>query len=361
MPPLVSILIPAYNSERWIGDAIESAIAQTWPHKEIIVVDDGSRDATLSVARQFASKRVSVVTQENQGASGARNTALKLAQGDYFQWLDADDLLSPEKVERQIEVADACTSQRTLLSSAWGYFFYRLGKAQFTPSALWSDLSPAEWLIRKMGQNLHMQTATWLVSRELTKFAGPWDKRLWRDNDGEYFCRVLLAADIVRFVPEARCYYRRVGNDSVSYIGSSKRKQDSLFLSLQLHVQYLLSLEDSERTRAACLNYLQTWFHNFYPQRTDIVQKLRQLAASLGGELRRPCLSWKYAWIQKLFGWKLAKQAQLVARGQKESFLRSWDKVLFHWERCFARRLNEAAPNALPGTIIKPFEAENRE
>jgi len=65
--PLVSILIPAYNAERWIADTIRSALDQSWPRKEIIVVDDGSRDHTLSVARQFAGKEVSVVSQENQG------------------------------------------------------------------------------------------------------------------------------------------------------------------------------------------------------------------------------------------------------------------------------------------------------
>jgi len=89
MAPLVSILIPAYNAERWIGETIRSALAQTWPRKELIIVNDGSRDRTLEVARQFASGNVLVVTQQNQGASAARNKAFELCQGDYIQWLDA--------------------------------------------------------------------------------------------------------------------------------------------------------------------------------------------------------------------------------------------------------------------------------
>src|SRR5918996_6070506 len=88
--PLVSILIPAFNAQDYIAETLKSAIEQTWEKKEIIVVDDGSRDQTLSVARQFASKTVSVVTQENQGAAAARNKALERCQGDYIQWLDAD-------------------------------------------------------------------------------------------------------------------------------------------------------------------------------------------------------------------------------------------------------------------------------
>src|ERR1700745_2003056 len=100
MKQLVSILIPAYNAEAWIADTIKSALEQTWSRKEIIVVDDGSTDQTLAVARQFASNEVAVVTHENQGAAATRNHAFSLSQGNYIQWLDADDLLSPDKVEK---------------------------------------------------------------------------------------------------------------------------------------------------------------------------------------------------------------------------------------------------------------------
>src|SRR5438874_4076339 len=176
MTPLISILIPTYNAEPWIGDTIRSALAQTWPRKEIVVVDDGSTDQTLQVARQFASRDVFVVTQENQGASAARNKAFQLCQGDYIQWLDADDLLSPDKIAKQMQLSNA--GRKKLLSSGWAPFTYRYYKARFVPSRLWQDLSPTEWLFTKMQFNAHMQTATWLVSRELTEAAGPWDTRL---------------------------------------------------------------------------------------------------------------------------------------------------------------------------------------
>jgi len=80
------------------------------------------------------------------------------------------------------------------------------------------------------------------------------------------------------------------------------------------------------------VNYLQTWFPYFYPQRPDIVEQLEQLASNLGGQLRIPRLSWKYAWIQKIFGWKLAKEAQLIARRRKEDLVRSWDKAMSQLE-----------------------------
>lgn len=332
MSPLVSILIPAFNSEEWIADTIRSALNQSWPNKEIIVVDDGSRDETLSIARQFASKIVHVVSQENQGSCAARNRAFELCQGDYIQWLDADDILSRDKIAKQMEMAERSGNRRTLFSSSWAHFMYRPAKAKFIPTSLWCDLSPTEWLLRKMGQNLHMQTATWLVSRELTEAAGPWNTQLLVNNDGEYFCRVLLESDGVRFIPDARVFYRNSGFQRVSYIGRSERKMESLFVALRLHIEYLRTLEDSERVRAACVSFLQTWLYTFYPERLDIVKKAEELAESLGSRLHVPSLSWKYAWIQKSVGWPLAKRAQLLIQKGKWSMLRSWDKVLSRFD-----------------------------
>src|SRR5215469_10891082 len=186
MKPLVSILIPAYNAEHWIAYTIQSAIAQTWPRREIIVLDDGSRDGTAEVARRFASKELSVVSTDNQGLSAAVNHAYRLCQGDYIQELDADDILAPDKIEKQLGALREGDSKRTLLSGPWAYFYFRTSRAQFVRNALWQDLSPVEWLLRKMSENCHMQNATWLVSRELAEAAGPWDTHLHYDQDGEY-------------------------------------------------------------------------------------------------------------------------------------------------------------------------------
>jgi glycosyltransferase involved in cell wall biosynthesis len=328
MKPLVSILIPAYNAEDWIVDTIRSAVGQTWCRKEIIVVDDGSTDSTLTLARQFASKNVVIVTQENRGASAARNHALSLSQGDYIQWLDADDLLSPDKISTQMEAAEKYGDPRLLLSSEWGFFTYRTEKAKFSSSSLWCDLSPVEWLIRKLGQNLHMQTATWLTSRSLTNAAGAWDTRMFVDDDGEYFCRVLVASEGVRFVPGAKVFYR-LAPSSLSYIRSSDKKKDAQFLSMQLHLKYILSLEDSDRTRSACLNYIKNWLLFFYPERPDVVHELEVLAKSLGGRLEMPRLRWKYAWIQALFGWDLAKRAQLEVPSINAELMKSWERATF--------------------------------
>jgi glycosyltransferase involved in cell wall biosynthesis len=99
--PLVSIIIPCFNSEAYIGDAIESALAQTYPHKEVIVVDDGSTDASLSVIQSYCD-RIRWESGPNRGACAARNRGIQLAAGSVLQFLDADDTLLPEKISRQI-------------------------------------------------------------------------------------------------------------------------------------------------------------------------------------------------------------------------------------------------------------------
>ena len=330
MKPLVSILIPAYNAEEWIADTLRSAVSQTWAHKEIIVVDDGSKDQTAAAASRFASNEVKVVTVKNQGAAAARNHALRLSQGDFIQWLDADDLLAPDKVERQLAALRETDSKRILLSSPWANFNYRPQRARFIPTSLWHDLTPVEWLLRKMGENLHMQTATWLTSRELAEAAGPWDTRLISDDDGEYFCRVLLASEGTRFVPEARVFYRVTSSSRWSFIGTSDKKKNAMVLSMKLHMKYLRSLEESERVHKACLTYMQNWFGSFYPERPDLVAELQEIAAQMTGHLEPPRIGWKYAWMQPLFGREAAKHAQTMLPQWKATAIRSWDKAM-HW------------------------------
>ena len=104
MKPFVSILIPCFNAERWIGIAIESALAQTWRMREIIVIDDGSTDGSREIIRSFGD-RIRFEARPNRGGNATRNQLLALSRGDWLQYLDADDYLLPEKIEEmRIEV-----------------------------------------------------------------------------------------------------------------------------------------------------------------------------------------------------------------------------------------------------------------
>jgi hypothetical protein len=236
-----------------------------------------------------------------------------------LQWLDADDLLEPDKIEKQMKVALKENNPRLLLSCAWGSFLHRPHRAKFNPTLLWESLTPVEWLCRKCEHGIFIQTACWLVSRELSEAAGPWNTRLLGDDDGEYFCRVLLASERIDFISEARVLYRVPTSSNLSYIGRSDRK-------------------DTPRTRKARIGYLQVWLISFYPERMDLVEKLKALASSLGGQLEVPRLSWKYRWIQKAFGWNAAKNAQRGYNDFKGRLLHKVDR--FRYERELRHQLN---------------------
>lgn len=327
MDELVSIIIPAYNAEQWIDETIRSAIGQTWPHKEIIIVDDGSTDNTLLLAKRYQSRLVKVVTQPNSGVSAARNKGLALAQGNYIQWLDADDLLAPEKVSCQLQLAEHGLESRTLLTSSFGTFYICPNRVYISPSALWQDLSPVDWLTNKFYYSLWMNPATWLVSRKLTALAGPWNEGLVRDNDGEYICRVVAASERVEFVLKAMSYYR------IGFIGSvsnnpSQKARESLGLSLRLCTSYLLALENSERTRTACVKYLQSFMPFFYPESVSLLLELSTFASELGGKLIAPPISWKYMFLDKLCGRSAAKQFMARCVGAKFKAVIAWERFL---------------------------------
>lgn len=100
----VSVIIPAYNQGHFLAEAVTSVLAQTYPHLEVIIVDDGSTDNTAVIARTFTDSRVRYVYKQNGGLSSARNEGIRHAQGEFLSYLDSDDCFLPEKLARLVEV-----------------------------------------------------------------------------------------------------------------------------------------------------------------------------------------------------------------------------------------------------------------
>lgn len=100
--PLVSVIIPLHNQRQYVGDAIDSVLAQDYPDVELVVVDDGSTDEPGEVLEGYQG-RLTLVTQENMGLSAARNTGIRNTKGQYIQFLDADDTITKDKIRRQVD------------------------------------------------------------------------------------------------------------------------------------------------------------------------------------------------------------------------------------------------------------------
>ncbi|HEY9623872.1 MAG TPA: glycosyltransferase family A protein [Crinalium sp.] len=306
--PLVSILIPAYNAERWIAETITSAIAQTWKPTEIIVVDDGSIDRTLAIAQSFIPQGIQVIAQANRGASAARNRALAAAQGDFIQYLDADDLLAPNKIETQLNLL-LDGNLDCIAAGEWARFYQHPDEAVFKPEPLWEDLHPIEWLIRAWEGQWMMHPAAWLVPRAIAQQAGSWNESLSLNDDGEYFSRVVLASCTVKFCWGARSYYRSGIAHSLSG-STSDVAWRSLWRTLELDRDRLLAVEDSDRTRRACATRFQRFIYEVYPAVPDLVEQAEEWVAQLGGSTLPPSGSPSYRLLSNLVGWKQAKQVQ---------------------------------------------------
>ncbi|MEJ1971710.1 MAG: glycosyltransferase family A protein [Lacunisphaera sp.] len=145
MSPLVSIIIPCFNAARWLPATLESALAQTYAAREIIVIDDGSTDNSRTVAESYADRGVRVVTQTNAGQGAACNHGLRLARGEYVKFFDADDLLSPDMLVRQVTALG--NHPGSLAYSEWARFHADPAEATFVPRPGWHDAAPVDWLV----------------------------------------------------------------------------------------------------------------------------------------------------------------------------------------------------------------------
>lgn len=303
--PLVSILIPCHNAERWLGATLESALAQTWAHKEIILVDDGSTDGSLALAQSFAARGVRVLTQTNAGASAARNRAMREARGDFYQFLDADDLLAPGKIAAQVDLL-ATRAPGSVATCAWGRFSDDPATARFVDDAVFRDFAPLDFLVLAGETGAMMHPAAWLVPRGIAERAGPWDESLSLNDDGEYFCRVVLASKGIAFCanPEAKSYYRSGLAGSLSQRRSARACR-SQFRSIELIAQHLRAAEDSPRTRRACANSYQRFIHDFFPSPPDLMRQAREQVTALGGtSLNAPVMGPRTSALARVIGWK---------------------------------------------------------
>jgi glycosyltransferase involved in cell wall biosynthesis len=201
-PPRVSVVMPAYNSARTIGQAIGSVLEQTITDLELLVVDDGSTDATAAAVTAVEDPRVRLITQANAGTSAARNTGIAQARGEWVAFLDADDLWLPTKLERQLTLMAAAPG--CLASEAGAYLVDdQLNRLELRRCVAVDD--PLLAFLRF--QNLPNAGSSWIVRRELLGRIGGFDTTLPRIEDWEFSIRLARFANPL-CIDEALALYR---------------------------------------------------------------------------------------------------------------------------------------------------------
>jgi hypothetical protein len=204
MTPILSIIIPAYNVERYIAVAVDSALNQSLTDLEVVVVDDGSTDNTHTVLEQFTDPRLRIVRKPNGGLSSARNAGIAVATGQYIGFLDGDDAWRPGKAMRQIGVMHAQPD----VGLTYSHSAYMDEAGRETGRLLVSG--PERPSLRDMIlRNRVGNGSTAVVRSEVLRAAGPFDERLRSCEDWEMWVRMLRDTHTAALlVPEVLTLYR---------------------------------------------------------------------------------------------------------------------------------------------------------
>lgn len=318
--PLVSIIIPALNAACWIRAALASCCSQSWRHIEIIVVDTGSSDGTADIANAFDRSIVRVSRCFVRNASAARNVGMGLSRGSYIQYLDADDLLAPTKIESQLtRLREA--GNNSVAIGPWARFKSDISGIKVVPQPIWQDLEPHDFLTRSwIGEGM-MPSFGWLIPRAIVERAGPWDESLTLNDDGEFFSRAVLQSKRILFCPDAMGYYRTTSLPSLSKDRSREALASGL-KSIELCTGHLLARRDDLRVRESCACNFQRFAYEAYPAHPDLAEFAEHKVSELGGCNLRCAGGALFQMLSAIVGWRAAKRLRALAHSLKARFIK---------------------------------------
>ncbi|RRO24656.1 glycosyltransferase family 2 protein [Flavobacteriaceae bacterium 14752] len=309
---LVSVIIPNFNGLPFLNETIRSVQKQSYEKLEVIIVDDNSTDDSLDFLNSIDDNRFSVYKNLGKGACAARNYGLELASGEYIQFLDADDLLSTDKIEKQVDLLKKYPNRVAVCSTMHFYDNPENGKI-VDRDFMFSTNQPEDFLLKLYGGNGEhhnmVQTNAWLTPKSILNKVGKWDESLSKDQDGEYFCRVVLASEGVCYSAEALNYYRKhVGGSNIA--NQKQRKNiESQLKALNAKANHLKKFADSQVYKNAFALQYKLLAINAYPKFKDVYKIANQQSKTHGGSKHLPALGGRIIEsIKQVFGWRLAKQ-----------------------------------------------------
>jgi glycosyltransferase involved in cell wall biosynthesis len=299
MAKKVSIIIPCFNTERWISEAIDSCLQQTYPNIEIIVVDDGSTDKSLEIIKSYG-KQVIWQSLPHQGGNHARNIGFGLSQGEYIQFLDADDYILPEKIERQVAFLE-----KTGADVVYGDWRYQRhlpdGSSYFDRieiPGLQTDILAA--LLR----NWWVAVAALFYRRSAVENSAGWDENLAVAQDRDFFLSVAINGAKVVYQPGCYAIYRRYGPVTVSTSSKScwLKSHDQVMTKVEKQLSQMNMLSMNYR-HALATSYFQLARESVFIEYEQYLQFLEK-ALVLFPEFKVSNKSAIYKFLQNILGFR---------------------------------------------------------
>ena len=297
MKPLVSIITPAYNAEKYIGEAIESVFAQTYDNWELIIIDDGSTDGTKDIAEKYVilDKRIKYYYQENQRMASARNKGINNSSGEYIAFLDADNIFSSDKLDIQVKFLE----ENPWCGLVYGKIlhFYGEDKNRFYKNKI-EDKDASGDIFLLLLKNNFINVLSVLVRKEFFDKYGAFQQD-WKACD-EHFVWVNLAYSGVRFfrINHVSGYLR------LHKTNDSKRKEHILYTATDF---------------LKMLDIVQSWFGEKeklkYGRDVDNLRKEWKRKLWVGKLMARPPFSWI---IHPLYLWRRDRYYVIIKNDEKK-------------------------------------------
>lgn len=282
MKPLISIIIPVYNSEKYIKETIQSCLNQTYTNLEIIIVNDGSTDKSEEIIHGFKDTRIKYFKIANSGPCYARNFGIKNATGDLFQFLDADDILENRKLEFQV-IRHRTNGDEIVYSGVMGFIINDQKNLEPDFDFYYKKLQVEEYfrvMFNHFGK--YYTTGMWLIPRSLIEKTHGWDEKVLINNDGEYFSRIILLSNGIVFCPGAVFYYRRDVPMSISKGFNSKKIYESWLYSYSCYAKYFQFFLGQNSANELGREALSVYYCNSYPNYPDLLHRCKQQIRELG-------------------------------------------------------------------------------
>jgi glycosyltransferase involved in cell wall biosynthesis len=318
--PLVSVVIPVRNGMPFLKDAVRSIVQQSFSPIEIIVVDDGSTDGSAEWLRSCSYRNVKLISREGVGACAARNAGLAASAGQLIQFVDADDLLHPNKIDLQVRQHLVTPDPDTFVSFSQ-LIQFRDG-CKVDQGEIWHDEArifdrPLLLLAEILDSGRFIQTGQWLIPRKLAMIAGTWDEELQADQDGDYFSRVLACAKKCVACPEAIAYYRRMTTGSQISAGKSKQHFASRLIALERKLKLIRPLTDDELFGRVVDRQCSQLAFSSYPCNTVVAKRCLELLKQHAIDFHPQFPTRQLRWVSNILGWRVARYCSyLKHRGQ---------------------------------------------